>query len=187
MISKNLVELNDIHFFEKNKKKDNHLYTKKRELIIYKILTNEIPIFFYKDIRWFHLKKSLLNALSEFEPFSITKKGDRRCHDFELKRNGVIVKIDFKFNCLNLSQYPQILDVVSSKLGSFCYAEYYYNYCKIKTISLPNYLSLIWQHDADTKNVFFFNLKKSIKQIFKLRNKLSLMFLILFRIILRKL
>ena len=51
MISKNLVEVNDIHFFEKNKKKDNHLYTKKRELIIYKILTNEIPIFFYKDIR----------------------------------------------------------------------------------------------------------------------------------------
>ena len=45
------IEINDICFFEKNKLKDNDVYAKKRESIIYKILKNEIPSWFFNDSR----------------------------------------------------------------------------------------------------------------------------------------
>jgi hypothetical protein len=43
--------ISDISFFEKSIREDNDLYNKKRELIIYGILKNTVPSYFFNDSR----------------------------------------------------------------------------------------------------------------------------------------
>ena len=157
------IEINDICFFEKNKLKDNDVYAKKRESIIYKILKNEIPSWFFNDSRWLHLKENLFKVFFEFNPFTVIKGGGWLSYDFLLINNATVTQVDFKYNIKNIKNYPQIIDLKSSKLGFFCYAVYYYYYCEIKNISLENYLKYIWRYDAHTKSSFFFNLKNLYK------------------------
>lgn len=163
------INLIDIEFFdplsENNIKKNNFFSNSKRELIIYKILSNEIPDNYYEDPRWFILKKNLFNILIEFSPFLIIKKGGRCTYDFELYnlKDKNMYKIDFKFNVKNVKNYPQIIDLPSYKLGNICFASYYYYYSKITKIGIKEYIKFIWNSSADKKNNFFFEFKKKYK------------------------
>ena len=165
MVLSEEITLESIHFFDISLKVKNDFYTRKRELIIYNILKSEIPISFYKDSRWFQLKEGLFKIMSEFIPYHIIPGGGRLPYDFEIITKNHKVKLDLKFNVQNIKSYPQVIDIRSDKLGDFCYATYYYNYSGIKKIyiSLENYLKHIWKSDGDTKDVFFFDLKKKYK------------------------
>ena len=135
--------ISDIKYFNEKGKgtKQSYFLNKKRESIIYQILNFEIPVYFYKNSKqWFQLKEKLFDTMSEFKINAVTEKGGRLGHDFKI--NGSI-KIDFKFNTKSVTNYPQVIDLKSSKLGNLCYAKFYYNFSNIKAISQKDYLSLI--------------------------------------------
>ncbi len=64
----------------------------------------------------------------EFPGFEITQKGGLKNMDYLLKWNDTTIKIDFKFNCSSIDKYPQLVDLHSYKLGSSCYATFFYTH-----------------------------------------------------------
>jgi hypothetical protein len=96
----------------------------------------------------------------------VKKKGGRLGWDLELIKKAITIKIDFKYNVLSIKNYPQIIDVYSSKLGDLCYPTEHYCYLNFKDVSLETYLNFIWQHNAHEKNKFFSLLNKKYKNNF---------------------
>ena len=162
--NKNIIILIEhIKYFSMSLKRNNDYFSKMRELIIYKILINEIPNNFYLCNKWLKLKKGLENVLYEYCPFTIKKIGDRNTIDFIIIKESTEIKLDFKFNFINIKKYPQIIELPSYKLGNLCFGTFYYNYMNIHNISLNNYLKYLWKTDSNCY-FYFLDLKKRYKE-----------------------
>jgi hypothetical protein len=109
-------------FYEKSCKAKNSESNKKREIIIEKLLNNEIPKEYLNNKEW----KDLYDALQKYifkknlESFKCIRKGGRcNKYDFEFivkYRSGVTItkKVEFKYNTKFVKNLPQFLSLYSN-------------------------------------------------------------------------
>lgn len=148
-INNNLIpdELNyDIDiFFKKYKKSENDIYNKKREDILFYLLSNTCNKKF-QDNKWNILNDKLIkiiNKITNNKNFKITKKGGRRSnYDFLLECDDLkTIYLEFKFNCKKIINIPQFLNIHCHHFTNINYYEYFYDnflndICKIYNLSI---------------------------------------------------
>lgn len=155
MSKKKDIEYTDIdYFFNVSNRENNDRYNKKRELIITKILNNEIPEDYYKkqentSRKWRQLKNNLRKCIknqfneynNKYDNLIVTSKGGRKYnYDFKFVFNNNendAKNIEFKFNCNLIDETPQFCSPTKpskyfvNKEGFIPFEEYYYdNYLK---------------------------------------------------------
>lgn len=149
-INNNLIqdELNyDIDiFFKKFKKSENDIYNKKREDILFYLLSNICNKKIFQDNKWNILNTKLIkiiNKITNNKNFKITKKGGRRSnYDFLLECDDLkTIYLEFKFNCKKITNIPQFLNIHCHHFTNINYYEYFYDnflndICKIYNLSI---------------------------------------------------
>ena len=157
LTNKEAIQVSDINtFYNVSKKKDNDATNKIRERILETIV--DVPLTFLEDeeygAQWNEVKEKWCNIF-ETSILHIERKAGRKYnYDFLCTlENGKKIKVEFKYNCNNVTKLPQILSLsTSTDIMSESYAEYYYDNYLSRVISLmgvetkikkPDYLRTI--------------------------------------------
>ena len=121
-------------FFTSNRRGKNDAMNKKREEIIYNIMTNNInPEWYEENPNWKIIDQKLRTCLTDYTLKS-HKGGRKHNYDFdvEYRPTGKQLKLEFKFNATSIKDCPQWLSLMNpSEYLSKSYEEHHYdNYVK---------------------------------------------------------
>jgi len=191
-LSKESIDL----FYSVSKKKENDAHNKLREDILCDMLNNKIPNEWLSDSKWDKLQTSLKEYVSKIVYPSEKlinaerKSGRGHNHDFlfkvqESEQKIKEIKVEFKYNSENISQYPEFLSVSSawfSKENTITYAEFYYENYLQKVVKLfesideeiptkAQYMKYIYQNYY-TKHPIFQAMYEQEEPILKQKKKL---------------
>jgi hypothetical protein len=127
----NIIDDIDI-FFKISKKSENDLYNKKREDILFKLLSknydNEL---FQNNSKWDILNSELfknINKITNNNIFKVIKKGGRRLnYDLLLEYDSKTIFLEFKFNCKKITNIPQFANIYCHYFTDINYCEYFYD------------------------------------------------------------
>jgi hypothetical protein len=156
----------DIEYFNICNRENNDKYNKKRELIIKKILNNEIPNDFYTNHQnisrsWRRIRDDLRTCIKEkYNEYNgeynnlIVKHMGGRMYNYDFKfifdnKDEEFKKIEFKFNCNLIDDTPQFSSPTKpseyfiNKQGFIPFEEYFYdNYflaiCEKGNLPIPS-------------------------------------------------
>ena len=131
---------NDISIFKVTSNRcKNDSNNKKREAIIFAMLTNKVPsIWFDVYSEWDNINSKLWTKIDTIQPYlfdslSVTYKGGRGNYEYLLKwvnEDNVVLKqckLEFKHNSSNITKCPQFLSVASKNFTTINYAEFFYD------------------------------------------------------------
>lgn len=130
--------IDDSLFFKTFEKVNNDSINHLREVILYSIANKKVPDEWYERSKnWCVIRDSLfkfINTLksdttSEFIKF-VLKAGRTNNYDFDCVFDDSVVKLEFKYGCTKIEEYPEILSMSSDnfiKKDSMSYSEYFYD------------------------------------------------------------
>lgn len=174
------IYIDDIDIFNISTiKANNDTNNKKREIIIYLILNEDIPNDWYKkSYKWNNMKHELhkfLYNVNKMPYISIDieyKAGRKYNYDYEIlyhfeDESNKSIKLEFKNNCEKVMNYPQFLSVSAKNFiknkdyGEFFYDNYIEELSLLNNLTKPNkddYLKYLYSSNYD-KLQFFRQLK----------------------------
>lgn len=188
------IKYTDINLFHiKNIKADNDKINKKREEILYSIGKNKLPNEWYeKSILWNNLNINFNEIVKKTSDYNynnyniILQGGKKNNYDFDIiyynKLNEILdtKKIEFKYNCKNITKYPQFLSISSKNfIKDRGYAEYFYDNSLNKIVELSKNITSIpskkdylkYIHTTNYNNHNLFKELKENEHNFKIEKK----------------
>ena len=163
--NRNNINIHDINVFNIiSKKKDNDFSNKLRENIISSMINENVPLdWFIKSETWKLLKTKLLHTICTFfsdDVFTVDSVGGLKNHDFNLNFTDRTVKLEFKYNQINIFECPEVLSLHASALNTYSYSEFFYDYYLVHLLSLYDIVSMKPDKATYLKYIHQFNYSK---------------------------